>query len=66
MNVEQLVTFAILMGAGDSILNKSPDYILEKLEACNQVSSEPFLRQLLDRQDATRFDVWMRRWMSDL
>ena len=65
MKVEQLVAFAILMGANDGIMGKSPDYILEKFEACTQFSSEPFLRALLDRQNVAKFDTWMRRWRKE-
>ena len=64
MKVEQLVTFAILMGAGDRMLGKSPDYIWEKFEACTQVGSEPFLRQLLDMRNAAIFDTWIKKWME--
>ena len=62
MTLEQLVTFAILMESGGGILNKSPDYILEKFEACSQFNSVPFLRTLLDKASQAKFDTWMRKW----
>ena len=65
MNVEQLVTFAILAGVGDRILHESPNRILEKFEACTQVSSDPFLRQLLDKRNVAIFDIWLKRWKVD-
>lgn len=66
MKAEQLVTFAILMGAGDRIIDKSPKYILDKFEACNQFSSEPFLRGTLDRANRAIFDAWMRKWTAEV
>ena len=57
--VERLVAFAVLMENGDGIVDKSPEYILEKYHQATRV---PDPEQLLDPHNLVKFVKWMNRW----
>ncbi len=63
MNLKQAVVFAILMEHGDGIAAKSPDYIMEKLEAC---SLEPNPEHMLDMKNLAKFRMWESAWTRHL
>jgi len=62
--VQQLVTFAILMENGAGIVNKSPDYILEKFNTALFCGDNQLLRGMLDMTNAVKFNQWLNRWMT--
>lgn len=63
MKVEQLVRFAILMENGQGIVDKSPDYILEKFEVSQTLSDIELLKGGLDMANRAKFERWLNKWM---
>lgn len=60
--VEQLVCFAILMENDRGILEKAPDYVMEKFWSC-VTSTEP--EALLDERNFWKFQEYMARWCKE-
>ena len=56
---KRLVVFAILMETGPGIEGKAPYYILEKYEA---VMNDPNPETLLDPNNRTKFEKWVKMW----
>lgn len=61
LRLKQLVCFAILMENGRGVLDKSPDYLVEKYQAC-VTSSEPEV--LLDSKNLQKFFEYEERWQK--
>jgi len=61
MTIKQAVIFSILMQNGGGILGKSPDYIKEKLVACEWFPDE-VVDGLLDRSNLMKLAAWKERW----
>jgi hypothetical protein len=61
LNLQQAVVFAILMENGEGIIDKSPDYVLEKLNSAEHLA-EP--RMLLDFQNSVKFEKYQQRWIK--
>ncbi len=59
MDVFRGVIFAILMQNGDGIMDKSPDYIDEKLDACER---DPQPELLLDEHNRRILENWLSFW----
>jgi len=64
MNLEQAVVFAILMENTGGIQDKSPDYILEKVESCERATGE-LLESLLDSNNLSKLYSWRKSWFID-
>ena len=62
MELEQLVTFCILMENGIGIVGKAPSYLFEKWNACSQTTSKDWLQGMLDSNNQAKFDEYMKRW----
>ncbi len=60
MNLEQAVVFAILMENDNGILDKSVNYILEKLESC-MILEDPSI--LLDSNNLVKYKAWLDKWL---
>jgi len=63
MNIKQIVAFSILMQNGEGIIDKSPDYILEKFEACKK-SEKP--EKLLDPFNRKKYHNYLGKWLFDV
>jgi len=50
------------MESSKGIADKSPDYILEKMEAVNTCESEHQLLSLLGLEDRKKYENWIQRW----
>lgn len=61
MTVKQAVVFAILMEHNGGILNKSPDYIAEKLNTC-EVTPNSIVGFLLDPINRNILRKWEEQW----
>jgi len=61
MTIKQAVVFSILMQNGGGILDKSPDYIEEKLVACEWFP-DGMVGGLLDRDNLMKLVAWRERW----
>ena len=57
--IKGLVAFSILMENGNGILDKAPDYIMEKYKMCMNIP-DPF--QLLDLTNQSKFNQYMKTW----
>lgn len=57
--VKNLVAFLVLMEGHGGVLNKAPEYILEKFADCI-ASSEPV--GLLDEENTAKYHLWFERW----
>jgi len=62
VTIDQLVTFAILMQAGEGILDKAPHYIIEKFDSCMSFNDPQFLEGLLDSPNLYKLKQWRQRW----
>lgn len=62
MNIESLVTFAILMENNEGILGKAPSYIKEKFDACMATNNPEYLVSLLDYPNSCKLQQWRERW----
>jgi len=58
-NIEGLVVFAILMENGDGIVDKSPEYIMEKYQM-SLILEDP--KKLLDPGNLRKFEAWLKKW----
>jgi len=61
MNIKQAVVFSILMENGEGILDKAPDYIMEKVQAVT-LAPEPTFQ--LDRANYAKYLQWLKRWVK--
>jgi hypothetical protein len=70
MTCFQAVVFAILMGGGGGILEKHPDYVMEKLDGCDgqddcfsmlDTDNQATLKQYFETWKIPKPD-WMQRW----
>lgn len=62
MEIQQLVTFCILMENHDGIVGKAPSYLFEKFNSCSRTNSITWLRGMLDSYNQAKFDEYMKRW----
>lgn len=58
LKLYQAVVFAILMENNRGIVEKSPSYIMEKLDSC----LDPHPEGLLDINNLAKFNQWKRQW----
>jgi len=63
MKLKQAVVFAILMENNDGIRSKHPNYVLEKLEACEQMDHPECL---LDDVNLAKLKTWKTLWQVDM
>ena len=63
MNLKQAVVFAILMENNDGVRTKSPEYVREKLEACEKW---PNPEMLLDNPNLANLKTWKTLWQIDM
>jgi len=62
ITLRQAVVFCVLMEGNGGILNKSPDYIMEKLRACEGWDKpEP----LLDSINNHKFLMYAHKWLRE-
>jgi len=61
MTIKQAVVFSILMQHNGGILNKSPDYIAEKVNACEKTPDQ-LVDYLLDPNNKDILKEWERQW----
>lgn len=62
--IEQLVAFAILMGAGDEILDRSPEYIRDKFNLCTSNILLHDLAVSLDSSNRSMLQAWCSSWLE--
>jgi len=62
LNIESLVTFAILMENNEGIIGKSPDYIKEKFDTCMGTNNPEYLERILDSPNLCKLQQWRERW----
>ena len=62
VDVKQLVVFSILMEQGGGILDKAPDYIIEKFKACSVTDDVELLQGLLGPWCTPKFMKWRQTW----
>jgi hypothetical protein len=58
-----LVAFAVLMENGGGILEKSPDYVCEKIACCTGVEDPGVL---LDPVNLSKYREWFWRWLRQV
>ena len=56
----RLVIFSILMENGDGIIDKSPEYVLEKFHSAKDV---PYPTELLDWSNKRKFKRYCELWI---
>lgn len=59
MNLNQAVTFAILMQGNGGILGKAPAYVEEKLRICGTLERP---ETILDNENGALYKKYMRHW----
>jgi len=57
--VERLVIFSILMETHNGIIEKSPEYILEKYTSALSLNDP---KALLDIANREKFQLWLETW----
>lgn len=62
MNIRQAVVFAILMENNDGILDKHPNYLLEKIKACN---GKVVPEGMLDSKNMRKFRAYAEKYGFD-
>ena len=58
----RLAAFAILMENGQGLVDKAPDYIIEKYQSVMLVDEEWQLEALLDSMNQAKYLKWKETW----
>ncbi len=64
-NLKNLVAFCILMENGSGIVDKSPDYILEKFRRYVQNPRDDEHKWGLDQPNNLKLELWAIRWLKE-
>lgn len=59
INLKQAIAFCVLMENNGGIMNKSPNYVLEKL-AWIEYNNEP--EGIMDAVNQSKFLAWFKKW----
>lgn len=62
MTIQQLIKFCVLMENGNGIIDKSPDYVLEKFERCKMENDPDLLLSGLDSINRMKVLNWLMKW----
>jgi len=60
--LERLVVFTIFMENGGGIVDKAPDYIMEKWRLVNANVSDEYIIAGLDQMNQAKFRQWQKVW----
>lgn len=62
LSATQLAAFVILMESGEGIIDKSPDYIMEKWRFCSGEPNLSYLMGIMDQVNQAKFSEWIITW----
>lgn len=63
-DILNLIAFCILMENGEEIMNKSPDYILEKFDTYCKNKTDNAWMWGLDNQNFQKLKEWAKKWQK--